>query len=138
MRLTPQRAAVLECLVRSRTHLTADQIRAALNQRAPRASRATVYNALNALCEAGLVQMVYLEDAVARYDANIEPHHHFVCRVCGRIEDVERKAVNSLTRYDLNPGYEVEDYEVVLRGVCAPCAQKKTRSGQKRRPRSRG
>ncbi len=61
LKLTPQRFAVLDYLSRSRAHPTAEQIRCDLNRRFPRASRATVYNTLNALCEAGVVNAIYLE-----------------------------------------------------------------------------
>src|SRR5215207_6885690 len=56
LRLTPQRFAVLEYLTRAGGHPTADQIAAEINRRFPRASRATVYNALKALRDAGRVQ----------------------------------------------------------------------------------
>ena len=122
LKLTPQRYAVLDYLVRSLIHPTAEQIRADLNRRFPRASRATVYNALNALRDAGLIHAVYMDDAVTRYDANIEPHHHFICRKCDKLEDIPHDTVGALTQSGLQPGYRVEDYEVVLRGVCPACS----------------
>jgi Fur family transcriptional regulator, peroxide stress response regulator len=124
LKLTPQRFAVLDFLVRSREHPTADQISAALNRSFPRASRATIYNTLNALRDAGLVHEVYMDDAVARFDANLDQHHHFVCRVCDKLEDVPFEAVGELTAGKLRPGYKVEHYEIVLRGVCAACGRR--------------
>ena len=124
MRLTPQRFAVLEYLTRAPGHPTADQIAAEINRRFPRASRATVYNTLGALREAGLVREVLLDDAVTRYESNIEPHHHFVCRVCGRLEDVPEGAFKVPARVELEGGNEVETFEVVLRGLCAACKVK--------------
>ncbi len=126
LKLTPQRFAVLDYLARSDAHLTADEISAGLNRRFPRASRATVYNTLHALRDAGLVNEVYMDDAVARYDANLAPHYHFICRLCERLEDVPAEAVGALARYDLPSGYEVEDYDIILRGVCAACARRKS------------
>jgi len=73
LKLTPQRFAVLDYLVRHPTHPTAEQIGAGVNRRFPRVSRATIYNTLHSLCEEGLVHEVYLEDATARYDANVKP-----------------------------------------------------------------
>src|SRR5690349_18922363 len=123
LRLTPQRYAVLDYLVRSQVHPTAEQIRVDLNRQFPRASRATVYNSLNALRDAGLIHEIYMNDAVARYDANIEPHHHFICRQCGKLEDIPLDAVSAVASGGLRSGYSVEDYAVVMRGVCAPCGQ---------------
>jgi Fur family ferric uptake transcriptional regulator/Fur family peroxide stress response transcriptional regulator len=124
LKLTPQRFAVLDFLVRSREHPTADKISAALNRRFPRASRATIYNTLNALRDAGLVHEVYMDDAVARFDANLDRHHHFVCRVCDRLEDVPVEAVGELPAPRLSSGHKVENYEIVMRGVCAACQRK--------------
>ena len=124
LKLTPQRFAVLDFLVRTREHPTADQISAALNRRFPRASRATIYNTLNALRDAGLVHEVYLDDAVARFDANIDQHHHFVCRICDKLEDVPFEVMGELTASRIGRGYKIEHYEIVLRGVCAACQRR--------------
>lgn len=123
LRLTPQRFAVLEYLTRAAGHPTADQIAAEINRRFPRASRATVYNALKALREAGLVREVATEEALTRYESNVEPHHHFVCRSCGKMEDVPTEAFKAPARVVLEGGHEVETVEVVLRGLCGACAR---------------
>lgn len=124
LRLTPQRFAVLEYLTRAPGHPTADQIAAEINRRFPRASRATVYNALKALRDAGLVREVATEEALTRYESNVEPHHHFVCRSCGRIEDVPPGAVPAPSRVTLEGGPVVETVEVTLRGLCVACKGK--------------
>jgi Fe2+ or Zn2+ uptake regulation protein len=124
LRLTPQRFAVLEYLTRAAGHPTADQIAADINRRFPRASRATVYNALKALRDAGLVREVATEEALTRYESNVEPHHHFVCRACGKIEDVPPEAFAAPPRVALEGGHEVETVEVVLRGLCGACVRK--------------
>jgi Fur family ferric uptake transcriptional regulator/Fur family peroxide stress response transcriptional regulator len=121
LKLTPQRFAVLEFLIRTPEHPTADQIGAELNLHFPRASRATIYNTLNALRDAGLIQEVYVDGYVARYDTNLDEHHHFVCRVCDKLEDVPLSAITALPESELGAGYAVENYEIVLRGVCPSC-----------------
>ncbi len=124
LKLTPQRFAILDFLVRSREHPTADKISAALNRRFPRASRATIYNTLNALRDAGLVHEVYLDDAVARFDANLDQHHHFVCRLCDKLEDVPFEEVGELPTQKLERGHKIENYEIVMRGVCVACQRR--------------
>lgn len=128
LKLTPQRLAVLDYLQRAADHPTAEQIGAEVNRRLPRAARATVYNALRALRDAGLVTEVRLDGATARYDTNLAPHHHFICRRCGRIEDVSAEQAAPPPSLEVGEGYAVEGYEIVLRGLCAGCA----RRGKKR------
>ena len=87
LRVTPQRFAVYANLLQRTDHPTAEQILNDLNENVPTSSQATVYTALQALREVGLIREVLLEPGVCRYDANVEPHHHFRCRCCGVIED---------------------------------------------------
>ena len=121
LRPTAQRYAVLEFLARHPVHATAEEIFHAVNRSDPRASRATVYNNLHSLAKAGLVREVLGEGKAARFDANLQPHHHFICEGCGTIEDIPW--------FDLPPGAErsalgrreVRNYEIVFRGACTRC-----------------
>jgi Fur family transcriptional regulator, peroxide stress response regulator len=123
LRLTPQRYAVLECLMRHRGHPTADQIYMAVNASDPRASRATVYNNLHALIRAGAIREVVLESGPARYDANIERHHHFICARCGGLEDITGFDVPELLKLSRLGSRRVQNYEIVFRGVCGRCSK---------------
>jgi len=119
VRRTSQRFFVLEHLLTHPDHATAEELWMALNQRHAQASRATVYNTLHALVEAGLVREFSLDGGAARYDANLERHHHFVCDNCGAVEDIDWFEVplnRSLTRRR-----GIRSCEVILRGVCAKC-----------------
>lgn len=107
-------------------HPTAEEIFRAINRSDPRASRATVYNNLHALVAAGLVRELALEGSrSARYDANVRPHHHFVCEVCGGVEDVEGLELPGLPRRALPGGRLVRSYDVIFRGVCASCGARR-------------
>src|SRR3979411_1444416 len=88
-RRTSQRFFILEHLITRPEHATVEELWSALNKRHTRASRATVYNTLHALVDAGLVREFTLDGKAARYDANLERHHHFVCDSCGAVEDVD-------------------------------------------------
>lgn len=121
LRVTAPRKAVLDVLRSSGEHPTADLVEQAVNRRYPRVSRASVYNVLRSLKRAGLVAELVLDDAVARYDVNLGPHHHFVCRKCRCVEDVPSEALVPLPPPSL-PGRVVEGASVVLRGLCAACA----------------
>lgn len=121
LRVTPQRFAVYANLLGRYDHPTADDILHDLNQNAPTSSQATVYSSLQALRGANLVREVLLEAGVCRYDANVGPHHHFRCQSCGAIADIPWENLSSLSLQALSPRWQVEDYEVTVRGVCDRC-----------------
>lgn len=120
VRRTPQRFFVMEHLLTRPEHATVEELWMALNKRHARASRATVYNTLHALVEAGLVREFTLDGKAARYDANLEQHHHFVCDRCGAVEDVDWFEIPALAR-SRSGNRRIRSYEVVLRGDCSKC-----------------
>ena len=121
LRCTPQRYAVMACLIDHAGHPTAAEIFEAVNRMDPRSTRATTYNNLRDLVQAGLVREVAVEGRAARFDAKGMRHHHFICDRCGRIEDLEwydvpRPASRSLGKRILR------ESELIFRGLCAKCA----------------
>jgi Fe2+ or Zn2+ uptake regulation protein len=113
---TPQRMVIAQYVLNSKTHPTADQIFQEVAQDLPvLLSRATVYNTLNALVEAGAVREVYIQSGPARYDANIGEHHHFVDVKTGKVIDIESTHVPSITS-ELGPKFKVHHYSVTFFG----------------------
>jgi Fur family peroxide stress response transcriptional regulator len=109
-------------LVARTDHPTVEQILADLNQNLPLSSKATVYSSLQALREAGLVREVLLEEGVSRFDANVNPHHHFRCRQCGAIADIAWELFQISDFQVLPPGLHPETYEVTVHGQCDRCS----------------
>jgi Fe2+ or Zn2+ uptake regulation protein len=122
LKMTPQRRLIVDYLQSAKHHPTAEEVMGAVNGAYPMTSRATVYNTLNWLKEAGMVREVF-EGGDLRFDPNVGSHHHFVCRGCGRIEDVECEIVGEIDLGALPGKQRVENYEVTLRGLCAACAK---------------
>jgi Fur family transcriptional regulator, peroxide stress response regulator len=123
LRCTPQRYGVLEYLLKHPVHPTADALWRSMNRKDPRASRATVYNSLRSLIEAGLARELPLDGKAARFDAIPRPHHHFVCDRCGRIEDIAWFRVEGLERRAGLGRRRLRDFEMVLRGDCEKCRE---------------
>jgi Fe2+ or Zn2+ uptake regulation protein len=126
LRCTPQRFAVMAFLMGANQHPTAAEIFQAVNRVDPRSSRATTYNNLRDLVEAGLVREVAVEGRSARFDARGMKHHHFVCDRCGNVEDVDwydvpRPAKGSLGKRVLR------ECELIFRGLCTKCARRAAR-----------
>ena len=125
LRCTPQRYAVMKFLMECNRHPTAAEIYEAVNRVDPRSSRATTYNNLRDLVQAGLVREVAVEGRAARFDAKGIPHHHFICDRCGNVED--------LAWYDVpKPGSRrlgkrvLRECELIFRGLCAKCAPRRS------------
>lgn len=123
LRSTPQRHAVYRFVAGHPGHATADEIYRAINRLDPRSSRATVYNAVHALVRAGLLREIHLDGGPARYDANLEWHSHFVCERCGSVEDVDWPRQPPAPKPAILEGRTVRCCEILLRGLCAPCAR---------------
>jgi Fe2+ or Zn2+ uptake regulation protein len=122
LRYTPQRYAVMAFLMEQATHPTAAEIFDAVNRVDPRISRATTYNNLRDLVQAGLVREVALEGRAARFDAKGLRHHHFICDRCGNIEDIEWYDVPLPATHSLGPRI-LRECELIVRGLCSKCAQ---------------
>lgn len=120
IRISIQRLKILEYLAATKDHPSADTIYKNLKSSVPSLSKATVYNTLGFLCSKGIVREIPLHTGEAHYDLPHDVHHHFYCKVCGRIFDVP-EAQCSVKLENLN-GFKVTDVEVVLRGVCEACA----------------
>ncbi len=126
-RCTRQLQAMLDVLSASADHPTADQILARVRRRLPRVSLGTVYRNLEKLRDQGRVQIVRLGDGVARYDAMVEGHDHFVCEVCGVVIDLDqptRPDVGRLRR----AGLVVRSHSTAFHGLCRECAAKPSRT----------
>jgi len=90
LKLTPQRIAIVRAIAGDPSHPTAQEIFDRLQSSMPTMSFATVYNTLDALAHAGLCGSLSLAPGPARFDPNMEPHHHAVCDGCGLVRDVDR------------------------------------------------
>jgi Fur family peroxide stress response transcriptional regulator len=121
LRCTPQRYAVMAFLTERNRHSTAAEIFEAVNRVDPRSSRATTYNNLRDLVQAGLVREVAVEGRAARFDAKGMPHHHFICDRCGNVEDIEWYKVPMPAAGALGKRI-LRECELIFRGLCAKCA----------------
>jgi len=124
LRCTPQRYAVMAFLVAQNRHPTAAEIFEAVNRVDPRSSRATTYNNLRDLVQAGLVREVAAEGRAARFDAKDLRHHHFICDRCGNVEDMEWYDVPSPPSGSLGKRI-LRECELIFRGLCAKCAPRR-------------
>jgi len=115
IQLTPQRTAVVESVLESTTHPSADEVFEMARRKCPTVSRATVYNTLNLLVEKQVVRAQILREGTVVFDTNMKKHHHFIDDETGSIHDIpwESLEVRGEQRLD---GFDVREYQVILRG----------------------
>jgi Fe2+ or Zn2+ uptake regulation protein len=126
LRCTAQRYAVMAFLMDHKGHPTAAEIFAAVNRVDPRSSRATTYNNLRDLVQAGLVREVAVEGRAGRFDVAGTRHHHFICDRCGEVEDIEWYDVPRPVSRSLGKRI-VRDCQLIFRGLCTRCARRASR-----------
>lgn len=116
VRPTPQRVVITDFILSTECHPTAEEVLAAVAGSLPVAlSRATVYNTLNTLVQAGVIKEVFTEPGRTRYDANVSEHHHFVDLRTGRIYDIESDCLPQCPER-LDRRFKVRNYQVTFYG----------------------
>ncbi|WP_438349136.1 peroxide-responsive transcriptional repressor PerR [Paenibacillus sp. FA6] len=122
VRITPQRHAILDFLLDSMTHPTADEIYRALEPKFPSMSVATVYNNLKMFMESGMVRELTYGDSSSRFDANVSEHYHVICEQCGKIEDFMYPSLVEVERQaEQATGFQVKGLRMELYGICGTC-----------------
>jgi Fur family transcriptional regulator, peroxide stress response regulator len=127
LRPTKARCRLLEHLLSTRSHPSAEEITASLRAEGAEVGVATVYQNLNRLVEAGLVRRMSGSDGRTRFDADMSAHDHAVCESCGRIADLDfepgvKRALDRATagERDLDT-WLLTRTSVEVRGLCPEC-----------------
>jgi Fe2+ or Zn2+ uptake regulation protein len=118
-----QRGQILEFLRSTQDHPTAAGVFESLRRSLPRLSLGTVYRNLEVLVDEGEIEPVPTPHGPTRYDANLNPHHHFICDRCGRIEDLDlRLPVGLATRVRRKYRVTPRRFRIDFYGLCLTCA----------------
>jgi Fe2+ or Zn2+ uptake regulation protein len=131
IQVTAQRVAVLRA-VSSHPHATADAIADLVRDEIGAISLQSVYDALAMLAAEGLVRRIQPAGSPALFEDRVaDNHHHLICRVCGRVVDVDC-AIGSAPclKASENRGFEIDEAEVAYWGRCPQC-RRKNRKKQK-------
>ena len=133
LKQTGQRRSILQVFLRTRDHLSIDELHQLVKKLDPRIGVTTVYRTLKLFSQCGIASEVELHDGISRYEPqlNRRNHHHMVCTACGdsveffspEIEEVELR-IGKQFRYSATRHF----FQIF--GLCAACA-KKTQSPHK-------
>lgn len=135
VKMTHQRIEIFKEIAATADHPDVDLIYRAVQQRLPTVSLDTVYRTLWTLHDLGLVRTLgpkWSEPANAgerspqrsgvRFDANLDPHHHYVCVRCGAVRDFECAELDALRVPEaVKQLGTIAHAQVEVRGVCTEC-----------------
>ncbi|ALS74628.1 peroxide-responsive transcriptional repressor PerR [Planococcus sp. CP5-4] len=122
VRITPQRHAILEFMIHSTSHPTADDIYRALEKAFPNMSVATVYNNLRVFKKAGLVKELTYGDSSSRFDFVTHDHYHMICNECGKIVDFHYPGLDEVEHLASHvTGFQVDYHRLEIYGTCRDC-----------------
>lgn len=115
-----QRTAVMDYLMKNRTHPTVDEIYSALSPSMPTLSKTTVYNTMDIFVEKGAVRALVIDEKNSRYDVDISAHAHFICKSCGKVFDIfNLKPV--LYQLPKDTPFKIDSVEISYSGICDSC-----------------
>jgi Fur family ferric uptake transcriptional regulator/Fur family peroxide stress response transcriptional regulator len=122
--LTKQRRTVLQVILESDKHLTANEVFDDARRLLPGISFATVYNSLNYLKSKRLISEIKFGTDANLYDRKLTRHDHALCNNCGKLVDLELTIPNKLLEEAANRSkFKPETIELTLRGLCPECSE---------------
>jgi len=125
-RNTVQRQIILGILKEFTSHPSVDTLYAAISEKHPTISKATVYRNLHHLSEEGAIAQMAVFDDVSRYDGRADVHYHFACKKCNEIFDLEIDCIKGIDEMvQASYGVKVDKHEILFSGVCKKCCNTK-------------
>jgi Fur family ferric uptake transcriptional regulator len=126
-KLTPTRAAILECLIGRHELLGIDDLIALIKEQnllgTEKSDYTTVYRCLLKFEEAGLVVSTELGDGISRYELTDgeHHHHHVICKSCKEVKPIDDCGVDKIESLVKKMGYNDVQHRLELFGVCLRC-----------------
>ncbi len=125
VRMTRQRAIILEELRKVKTHPTADELYSIVRKKMPRISLGTVYRNLEFLAETGEILKLESAGNTKRFDADTSWHQHVRCIECGCVGDVLHPQEAPSIKGIHVDGFNITGARIEYDGICARCSGKK-------------
>ncbi len=122
-RKSRQRERILEVLKETDSHPTADWVYKRLKEEIPGLSLGTVYRNLSVLMEQGQIKKLPFGSTFDRYDAKTDPHYHFVCEKCSKVEDIQLPLFKDIDEQVRKVSdFTVLSHKLEFFGICKECS----------------
>lgn len=124
-KITPQRRLVLEVIMKSDRHLTAEEVAEQVREIQPSVSVATIYRNINLLADLGLLSRLDIHAGPSRYEVFQGHDHHMVCLQCGTaiklgICPMEEEILQAAQAV----GFSVGSHHFEITGICKECQER--------------
>ena len=125
-RITPQRIAIVDYLLKTEEHPSAELIHKTVKKKYPMISLSTIYKTLDLLREKKMINEMDV-DGEARFDAHTGDHVNLVCMKCGKIEDMNEDLLKEIQNKAARKSkYQILRSNFELLGHCSSCKSKTT------------
>ena len=131
-RNTAQRQLILDVVLNSLDHPTAEEVYIRARKEAAHISLGTVYRNLAFLSESGQIRKLSSPDGPDHYDFNLESHYHFLCQNCGEMCDIPLSCSpkEQAVMAPKEAGFDIRGYSLVYVGLCPNCSKKISKIGE--------
>ena len=123
LKYSRQRESIKRFLLSRYDHPTADTIYLHVREEFPNISLGTVYRNLSLLTELGEIIKI-TTDGPDRFDGNVKPHSHFLCRKCHSLLDVHLDNESFIDQQAQKnfPG-TIDGHSILYYGICSDCSK---------------
>ena len=124
LRSTDARRKIVEVVLDTDDHFTAEELLDLIKERGHRVSRASVYRTLSLLCEGGFVESREFQRGQLMYELMVgqDHHDHLICTKCDRIVEFENDEIEKLQeQVAAKHGFRLESHSLRLFGTCPDC-----------------
>ena len=123
MRMTKQKQVVLDAVLKSSDHPTAETVLVRCKEELPSVNLATVYRNLNALANENKIRRIQISGG-DRFDKTLTNHAHFKCLCCNSVFDIDNVDISAIINRVDALGDTVSSVELAVNGICQNCKNK--------------
>ena len=120
--MTKAQKAILDAVVLSKGHITADEVYWKVKQQLPSIALGTIYRNLNYLADSKLIRRVIRAEAPDFFEGNTAPHDHVICIQCGEMSDLTIPKLKDFLKAEMDG--EIVSFDLTINYICFKCAEK--------------